>query len=158
MIAGVVAATAILALPPALMRPSQPPGALVLVQVLAAGAVLGIGRQGIDMLLIRALAAATLMLATLSVVGDVSVSQCGGIGQCGWLAVLILIGALFLAAVLGVVAVPTAALWSRGLDGLRPEGAWRVLRPRTARHLFALIVGVAGLLVGLDLFLGIPSY
>src|ERR1700682_6223252 len=61
--APVLAAAAVLFLPSLIIRSNQQPAALLLVQALIAGLLLGLGRQGLDVLGLRLLAAS--LAATL---------------------------------------------------------------------------------------------
>lgn len=107
---------------------------ILLAQLVCCGIVLGLGRQGFDVLLLRVLASSlSLVVAELSA----DHGNCHGVQDC---LRDVLIGTIVFggtaAVVMAVVAIPTTILWSRGPTSLRPEfPSW-------------LVIGMTGLLAG----------
>ena len=120
--------------------------------VAVTGVLLGVGRQGIDVLVLRLFIASMAMLAATPL-------HCAGVADCiqGYQIGLVMFG-IFGTLLFGVVAVPTSMLWNWGIGGLAPELAWR--RLRTVRPwqwaVLAIVVTLGG--VAFYLSLGIPAY
>ena len=159
LLASVLAAGAVLFVPSVLVSPRAQPASLVLAQLLIAGAIVGVGRQGIDLLGPRLLLASCGLPLGWWAGGAASNPPCTGLQNCFQFVMLGLVfTALVVAVVLALIAIPTTILWNRGLDSLRPELPWRRFpRPRTSWQWAALVVGLAAALVGLDVALGIPA-
>ena len=131
--------------------------AVPLVQILVAGVVLGIGRQGVDLLALRVIIAAIALPAGW-LVGAHS-ATCGSLvcvqGRLVGGAFIVLLTALSL----GLVAVPTTLLWNRASVGLRPEFAWTALpRPRTWWQWALVILAIVAVAYLGPVLLGIPPY
>jgi hypothetical protein len=130
--------------------------ALILAPYLIAGVVLGAVRQGIDVLLLRLLAASTAPYVA-AVVADFRQGHwaCGGPVACVQIAVLGLIAVALIGVIeLGLVAVPAAIVWNRGLVSLKPERTWPVPRA-LSQWVLVLVCVVFGFII-LGLLLGIP--
>lgn len=155
----VLAASAVLFVPSVLLSPSRQSASLLLVQVLIAGAVLGVGRQGIDLLGLRLLLASLALPLGWWAGGAASNPPCTGLQSCFQFVTLGLIFmALLVGVVLALVAIPITVFWNKGLITLRPELPWRRLpKPRTSWQWALLAVGVSVGLIGLDLVLGFPA-
>ena len=135
-----------------LASPAVPP-----VQLLIAGVILGIGRQGIDLLALRVIVAAIALPAGW-VVGP-HAPTCGTLLCLQERLVALEFIALLTAVALGFVAIVTSLLWNRGSGSLRPEFPWgRLPRPRSWWQ-WALVILAIVILGYLGLALqGIPSY
>ena len=157
--APVLAAAAVLFLPSLIIRSNQQPAALLLVQALIAGLLLGLGRQGLDVLGLRLLAASLAATLGLFVGGAGSSPVCTGLQECfQWFALGVVFISIFITVALSLVALPTTIVWNRGVANLRPELPWRrVPKPRTWWQWLLLVLAVVMGLFGLQLALGIPS-
>ena len=136
-IGGVVIAGAVLLIPILVIAPSQEPVVLAIAQVLVCGVVLGVGRQGIDVLVLR-LFAASMALLIGGIYSNLQQHQslaCAGPTNCVQLIALLAISlGAFGTVVLAAIAIPTTLLWSRGGGSLRPELPWsRAPKPKTWR-------------------------
>ena len=137
-----------------LEAPSREPIPIAIGQVVIAGVILGAGRQGVDVLLLRLLAASMALLVGSLLIGS-SQSGCSGVQSCAQLAVLgILAFGIFGSVVLGLVALPTTILWSRGVATLKPEVRWPV--PQRWWQWLLLVVSLLIVLPFLGVLLGIP--
>jgi hypothetical protein len=147
---GVIAAAAIL-LATSLSSPNQSLP-LLLVQVVSCGIILGLGRQGIDVLLLR--------LVVPSFIGQTAwtlstSSRCAGPDCLTWRAFGVGFGAITIAGLLAIVAIPMAIVTNGGLERLRPEFNWRV--PRTPREWTFVFLVLLVCLATLWVVLGIPA-
>jgi hypothetical protein len=157
LIGGVVVAGAVLLIPTLVIAPAQEPIALAITQVLVCGVLLGVGRQGIDVLALR-LFAASMALLIGGIYGDLQQQQglvCAGLTSCAQLIVLLALSlGVFGTVVLAVVAIPTTLLLSRRVASLRPELPWsRVPKPKTWEGWVLLVLL---LMISLPILLGIP--
>src|SRR5258707_14509993 len=90
-------------------------GAVTVALGIFTGIVLGVGRQGIDVLAIRLFAATTAVLADTPAV-------CSGPADCFHAYEIGLVGfGLFGTVVLSVIAIPSNVAWNRGIRSRRPE-------------------------------------
>lgn len=159
--AALLLASAILIVPTVLAAPAQQPSGLVVIEALACGILLGIGRQGIDFLAIRLLIAAFVLLLGWVVGGNLRqhAAVCGSVSDCQHLALGIVFGAILVVPLLAVVAVPATIVWNRGLAALRPELDWKRLpRPRTWWQWILLAVAVVVVISLLPILFAIPIY
>jgi hypothetical protein len=154
---GVLGAWALLLLPVALAAPAQEPGPVAVVQLLICGIILGIGRQGLDVLLLRLFAAASGLLVG-SVVGQwkiAHVSVCASPLDCLQSLLVGLFGFGMLGTVfLALVSIPATVVWNRGVASLRPEIHWPV--PTKWWHWLVLLLGIAAVVFVSGLILGVP--
>jgi len=153
MVAGVVLAWAVLAIPFLVSPSREQQPAVFTVGFLVTAVILGIGRQGIDVLFLRLFAFASALI----VLGVRHGGQCPAEWGCTWLVVLGAVASALASLCVAIVAIPTTILWNRGVASLAPELPWRALKPRTWWQVLLLVVCVVVLVAGLDLFLGIPS-
>ena len=149
-------AAGVLFVPSLLADPARQSGLVLLAQFLLAGFILGVGRQGIDLLLLR-----TAVVSVAAPIGWLAGASrqtvCTGPVDCyRSVALGVAVFGVLGTAVLAVVAVPTTLAWSRRPGSLRPEIAWAL--PKTLRQRLLLAVGAATFLVALWLSLGIPAY
>lgn len=156
----VLLAWAVLLVPSLAVSPDRQPEVVPLAQVILCGLLLGVGRQGIDVLVLRALLVAPMVVIEVIVGRHLHAtfplcSDSQGVTCIQSLTVAVLFGGFAVAIILALIAVPTTMVWSRGVASLRPELHWsRLPKPRTWEGwvLLALV-----LLVGLPILLGIPS-
>jgi hypothetical protein len=155
----VLAAAGVLFVPSLIVRSSQQPAALLLAQGVIAGLLLGLGRQGLDILGLRLLAASIGATLGLLVGGAGSSPLCAGLQGCfQWFALGVVFISIFIGVALSLVALPTTMLWNRGVANLKPELPWgRVPKPRAWWQWLLLVLAVVVGLFGLQLALGIPS-
>jgi hypothetical protein len=155
MVAGVVLAWAVLAIPYLVSRAGEQRSAVFGVGFLVTAVILGVGRQGMDVLFLRLFAVS----AALVILGahDGQASPCSGGWGCTRLVVLGAVGSGLASLLMAIVAVPTTILWNRGVASLALELPWPALRPRTWWQVLLLVICIVVLVTGLDLFLGIPS-
>jgi len=123
---GLIISVAVWVMPSLLIAPSRQPLWFGIGQIAVCGLVLGIGRQGIDLLVLRLVLASMggplgLVLYRLTTVH----SACRGAHDCFQFALLgIGFQTLELAIATSVIALPTTILWQRGFGGLAPELTW----------------------------------
>ncbi len=155
-----VAAVIILLIPSAVLSADQQPLVVIIAEAIVCGVVVGIGRQGIDLLAVR------LLIVSVSVVaGWVAVSRylhhtsiCTATPGCTQgIALGIVFGAVVMAIFLALIAVPATLLWNRGAKSLAPEFHWRVLKPRSWWQWVLLVLGVLVILFAIQFALGIPT-
>jgi hypothetical protein len=157
LVGAAVAAWAQFVVPLALSAPGQESALLVAVQVLIGGLVVGIGRQGIDVLLLRLFFVSTgLFVGT--VLGEVRLGRmtmCSTPLDCVQSGLSGVLGAgLVGTVILALVAIPVTVAWTRGVVGLRPEIRWPV--PRTVWQWLLLLVVVAAIVFFSGFILGVP--
>jgi hypothetical protein len=129
----------------------------LLVPMLLGGVILGIGRQGIDVLLLRLFAAATALF-----VGPIPVHLMPGSGpicvgalDCAQSLVLGVFGLGLYGMVLSTpVSILTTVIWNMGVTALKPEIHWPV--PTKWWHWALLLSGVGALIFLSGLILGVP--
>lgn len=154
---GVLAAWILLFIPMVAMPRGQEPVALALAQGVICGVILGMGRQGIDVLLIRLFGASTAIVLSSFYSGlfERHGQLCAGPQDCAQLIVFgLLVFGTYGTTALALVALPTTMLWNRGVGTLRPEVRWPL--PRTWWHWLLVVLG---LLIGipiLGVLIGIP--
>jgi len=145
-IAGIVLLVPLIATP---ISPEPPP--IAIAQILVAGVVLGVARQGVDILGLRLFASSLAILMAIALTeSPAHPLTCSGPVNCVQLSILAaLFFGFFGGLVLGIVAVPTAALWGSGPRSLRPELAWP--RLRWWQWLVIVLIGtpILGLLLGI---------
>jgi hypothetical protein len=154
LIGGVVIGGAIFLVPILIFVPNQVPAPMAVAQFVACGVLLGLGRQGIDVLEVR------LFTASLGLLLGAVISQqqahvgaaCPDPTTCAQSVLLgsITIGLLGML-VLSLVAVPTTILWARGTAQLKPELNWAAVK-----WWQWLVLGVLAVAV-FAFTLGIPS-
>ena len=156
--AGVIACWAVILVPLVLLAPAPEPPWLGVLQLLLCGLILGLGRQGIDVLAIR-LVAASLALPASSAIWDLLTmhsASCQGLGPCFqvW-SITVLFLAAYGSVVAGLIAVPVAVVSNgRHITSLKPEIAWPNSRPWWQ---WAILCGLIVLCVPLlGVLLGIP--
>jgi hypothetical protein len=127
-----------------------------LAQIALCGVLIGFGRQGIDVLIMRLLGGALgLPIGGLLAQLTKHDSVCQGPQSCFQLIVLVFgFLTIILAAAMGLIALPTTILWRHGVSGLRPERRW----PWPRSPVQWIIVGVSGafVLIASMFGLGIP--
>jgi hypothetical protein len=125
-------------------------GAAVVALGIFTGIVLGVGRQGIDLLAIRLFAASTAVLTDTPAV-------CSGPADCFHAYEIGIVGfGLFATVVLAVFAIPTNIAWNRGINRLKPELPWLRLSQLKTWQWNVLWLGVAAFLLAFYISLGIP--
>jgi hypothetical protein len=125
-------------------------GAVAVALGIFTGIVLGVGRQGIDLLAIRLFAASTAVLAD-------SPAVCSGPADCFHAYEIGLVGfGLFATVVLAVFAIPTNIAWNRGISSLKPELPWRRLSQLKTWQWNLLWLCVIVFLLAFYISLGIP--
>lgn len=151
----VLVAWVVVLVPFLLYAPAREPAGVAVGQALICGVLLGLGRQGIDVLMFRLFGVSVALLVGSAIVQH-NGSLCGGAQQCVQLIVLGVLGfGLFGVLVLGIVAVPTAMIWNKGVATLRPEIRWPVPKTWWQWLLLALMVFIGIPLLGVVL-VGIP--
>jgi hypothetical protein len=135
------------------LYPSQTDNQVVgTVFLVVSGILLGVGRQGIDVMGVRTLIASMAVLAAVPV-------RCSGFGECinayefGVPAV-----GFFGLVGFGLIALPINVLWNRGFSSLAPEFAWSRLSRLKWWQWALLGVTAFVVLVAYYLSLGIPAY
>ena len=155
MVAGVLLAWAVILVPSLIQVPGWQLAVFTLVQLVICGIILGAGRQGIDVLLLRLFSTAMALLIYLFVANLMDHRPlCLGVQDCSQLLVLetLLFGILGTAAML-VVALPVSVIWNRGFSNLGPESRW------FPNRWWQWLLVVLGLLVGIPVLLilvGVP--
>ena len=138
LLGSVVFTWAIVLVPSMFLAPIREPGIVVVAQLVCCGVILGAGRQGVDILLLRVIAS-TLSFVVAGIWTNHGV--CRGLLDC--LQYLLLGGVAFGvygAAIITIVAFPTSILWSRGLASMRLE-----LPPWLLIVLGVMLIGGVGL-------------
>jgi hypothetical protein len=154
--ASAVIAGAVWLIPFFVLPPGPQPLILGLVQVAIGGLILGLGRQGIDVLILRLLIA-TIGVSLGLVLSGLAQGQtlCRGVQDCFQYGVLLFgFGGLVLAILMAVIALPTTIAWRRGFAGLGPELQWPLPRGAWQRVVLSLLV-IVGFYV-LVFLLGFP--
>jgi hypothetical protein len=163
LIGSVVLAWAVLLIPSILVSPEHWAAAVPVAQILLCVLVLGFGRQGVDVLVLRLLLVGPMALIAwfLGALLHESRPLCTdveGISCIQGLATAALFGGSLVAVVLSVIAIPTTIVWTRRFASLRPELPWsRVPRPRVWWQWVVAVLAAIPLLVGLQFVLGIPT-
>jgi hypothetical protein len=145
LVAGVAIAAAVW-LTPFLVVRGQQPVSLGVFQVAICGVVLGVGRQGFDVLILRVLGA-SLGLPVGLLISELALHAvtCRGTQDCIQFWVLGFgLGGGLVAVLMALVAFPTTILWRRGFTGLGPE-----LSRLFQRAAWQWVVLATGALVGL---------
>ena len=126
-------------------RDGQPP-LVVAAEFVAAGILLGLGRQGIDVIVLRLLTTSLALLLGWAAVAAVQARKmlCPDIAGCQELALGLIFGAILIALLLAVVAIPTNLALTHSLSALKPELPWQrlPLPQRWWQWLAAFIVSV----------------
>jgi|GEM_PF-4470707 hypothetical protein len=161
LVGGVAVSWAVLLVPVVVSGPTQIPPLWVLLQVLVCGVLLGLARQGVDVLAIRLLVSAEALFLgdLLARAASHTALICVGPVDCFDTVLLGAVGfGLYGAVLLGLVAFPATLLWNRGVGNLRPEMPWhRLPRPHTWWHWALVGVAILLILVGVKLVYVIPS-
>ncbi len=114
--------------------------------------VIGIGRQGLDLLAVRLFASALAVVATVHV-------TCIGLSGCFNAYEYVVPGlGLFLAGLMWMVALPVNIAWNRGVMSLAPELPWHRLARLTTWQRVAVGTAVIAALMAYYFSLGIPAY
>jgi hypothetical protein len=163
LIGTVLLAWAVLLIPSMLVSPERWPAPVLIAQFILCGLVLGAGRQGVDVLVLRLLLVGP-MAPIAWVLGAQlhgSTALCTdveGVSCIQGLTTAVLFGGFIVAVVLSVIAFPTTIVWSRKFASLRPELPWsRLPRPRVWWHWVFAVLAAIVLLFGLQFLLGIPT-
>ncbi len=157
---GVVAGAGVFLVPAAILSADQQSLVVIVAEAVACGVILGLGRQGIDLLAMR-----LLIVSAVVISGWIAISHwlhhaavCTSTLGCGQGLVLgTLFGAAVCALLLAVIAVPIAMVWNKGFAGLAPEFRRPKWQPRTWWQWSLLVVCVLTVLLVLQLALGIPT-
>lgn len=145
---------------PAERQPSFLPG----IQILIVGLLLGAGRQGWDVLVLRLLAVGPMVVIGW-LVGSIfqhSASFCSvseGVSCVSiWILAIPVVGSV-LAGFFAIIAFPTTILWTRGTASLKAELPWpRLPRPRWSWQWIVLFVAAVITLGVLYFSFRIPAY
>ena len=143
---GVLVAAATLVLPVLVIGPDRIPPGLLLAAACACALLIGIGRQGIDVFVLR-LIATGIFVAIGWVAGGALLQgnfMCPDLSQCDLITIDLVFLGLAIATVLAIGSIPMWIVWNRRA-GLRLDLPWRVLVPRTWWH-WAAAVAVLGVL------------
>ena len=142
--------------PSLFIEPARQSLSLGVAQIVAGGVLVGIGRQGADILAIRLFGAALgEIVGILLVLTAKHETVCQGLQGCFRDTVLgVGVFAVLLAAIMAFIALPTTILWSHGIEGLTPELRW----PWPSSWGQWVIVAIVGavLFFGTLFVLGIP--
>ncbi len=155
---GVVVGSGLLVIPVLLAGPDHQPNALLFAETLVCAVVVGLGRQGIDVLVVRLIATGITVTIGWVIGGFVMHPSplCANLYECDLLGVSLVFLGLLIATLLAIAAIPTSIVWNRGFTNVRPELAWRrVLVPRTWLH-WAVTLGVLALLFA-AVFIAFPT-
>jgi len=127
-------------------------GAVAVALGIFTGIVLGVGRQGVDLMAIRLFLASTAVLAATPAV-------CGGPADCfhAYQIGVVAFGP-FGAVLMAVFAIPTSVVWNKGASSLRPELPWRRFSRLKSWQWALAWLTAATFLLALYLSLGIPAY
>jgi len=142
--------------PSLFIEPVRQSLSLGLAQIVAGGVLVGIGRQGADILAMRLFGAALgESVGILIVLAAKHEPLCQGLQGCFRDTVLgVGVFAVLLGAIMAFIALPTTVLCSHGIAGLKPELRWPW--PRSwGQSVVVAIVG-AVLFFGMLFVLGIP--
>jgi len=163
LIGSVLLAWAVFLIPPMLVSPERWPAAALIAQIILCGLVLGAGRQGVDVLVLRLLLVGPMALIAWVLGAQLHESSAlctdvEGVSCIQGLATGVLFGGFFVAVALSLVAFPTTIVWSRRFASLRPELPWsRLPRPRVWWHWVFAVLAAIVLMFGLQFLLGIPT-
>jgi hypothetical protein len=147
----------VLLVPLVVSAPAQEPALIAIVQVVMCGAILGIGRQGIDLILLRlfVVASALLVGTLLGQLKQGHISICSGSVDCLQPLILGILGfGLYGTVVLALVSLPVTMIWNRGAESLRPEFHWPI--PKTWWQGLLLLLSVGGVIFVSGVVLGVP--
>jgi hypothetical protein len=143
---GVLVGSGLVVVPVLVAGPDHLSNAVLAGGALACAILIGVGRQGIDVLILR-LVAAGIVVSFGWVFGGAIVqssSICPALYECDVITLDLVLLGLVIAAFLSFGAIPTWIVWTRGFSGLHLEIAWRrLLVPRTWWH-WVVMFGVLG--------------
>jgi hypothetical protein len=152
MIGSVVVVWAIWVLPFRFFSSLYQSGAVGIALVVVTGVLLGVGRQGIDVLAVRLIAASMAVLAA-------NPAQCVGPAGCFHAYEIGVVGfGLFGTVLFGLFAIPINVIWNRGLGSLRPEFGWQRLAHLRQWRWIVLWLAIGALIAAFYISLGIPAY
>lgn len=163
LIGSVLLAWAVLWIPSIAVSPEHFPAVVIIGQVILCGLILGAGRQGLDVLLLRLLVVGPMALVAWVLGAQLHETRplcpdLQGVSCIQGFATAGLFGGFLVAIVLSVIAFPTTLVWTRKFASLRPELPWtRVPRPRGWWQWVLAVFAASGLLFGLQFLLGIPT-
>lgn len=155
LVGGVVVAGIVVLVPLRLAAPAQEPAGLALIQLIVCGVILGLGRQGIDVLLLRLFTVSLVPLVGISVgIVPYRGPVCSGPLDCLQAALIGIVAFGFLGtAVLVLVALPTSLLWNRGVGGWKPEV--HLPMPQTWWQVLLVVLALSIAVILLAVLLGI---
>jgi hypothetical protein len=163
LIGSVLLAWAVLLIPSVLVSPEHWPAVVLVAQIILCGLILGAGRQGVDVLLLRLLLVGAMALPAWILGTQLHESRplctdLQGVSCIQEWATEVLFGGFLVAVAFSVIAFPTTIVWNRRFASLRPELPWRrVPRPRVWWQWVVVVFGAIPVLVGLQFLLGIPT-
>ncbi len=143
---GVLVAAGTLVLPVLVIGPDRIPSGVLLAAACGCAILIGIGRQSIDVFVLR-LIATGIFVAIGWVAGGALLQgnfMCPDVSQCDLITISLVFLGLAIATVLAIGSIPMWILWNRR-RGLRLDLPWLVLVPRTWWH-WAAAVAVLGVL------------
>lgn len=164
LVGSVLLAWAVLLVPSLLVSTDRQPVIVPFVQVLACGLLLGVGRQGVDVLVVRLLLVAPVVIVGWVVGSHLHssgplCSDLQGVSCLQGMTLAVLFGGFLTAMVFALIAFPTTLVWSRDFASLRPELPWKhVPWPRNWWGWVLLSVAILVLLGAFYISLGIPAY
>ena len=125
LLASIALVWAIVVIPGLVSVPVRKSSIILLTQLIVCGVMLGSGRQGIDVLVLRVIASSLSFVLAIELPSS---GLCTGLLNCFQYMLLdtIIVGGAA-GVVMTVLAIPTTVLWSRGFMSLRPELPLRLL-------------------------------
>ena len=156
--ATVAAAWAIVWVPYAAYSGRDEPLAAYWVEFVLIGILLGLGRQGVDVLLIRISAFAAMVIATGAVAQQHSdhATLCGSFAECARVSAIGVIGTGLFVGITAIITLPVAWACNRRAPGLFPQLGWGRLRPRTWWQLLLIFACGVSMIVALEFLLAVP--
>jgi hypothetical protein len=148
-------AVGVLVSPSLLVGANDQPWWLVCVQILVAGILLGFGRQGVDLLLLR-VAGSALVLQLGWYAGGMQ-TVCSGPLDCyvAYATGFVVLSA-FSVFLLALVAVPASLAWTRTISAFAPELPWRLPKRRWQTVAIAIAGGIVPFVFLYPVFAVVP--